>query len=242
MSRSTGTTTTGRVTRLSVRSLAVVLLLLGMVGSSTLAGERDRTQAQTDPSVAAALTHPAEDFAVEQEALRRVVEANERTDRSRREAVEQAGTLAEQQASRADGPDVRPAPEPEPEPEPEQPASSGGGSPSEPVGPVPDSCNEYSGNRATGCALLLDAGLSLDQMSCLDNLWTKESGWNERARNPSSGAYGIPQSLPGDKMSSHGSDWQTNPATQISWGLDYIKGRYGTPCSAWSHSQANGWY
>jgi hypothetical protein len=89
---------------------------------------------------------------------------------------------------------------------------------------------------------LLDAGFSLDQMSCLDNLWSRESGWNERAQNPSSGAYGIPQALPGDKMSSHGSDWQTNPATQIAWGLDYIAGRYGTPCGAWSHSEANGWY
>jgi hypothetical protein len=239
VSRSTGTTSTGRVTRFTVRSLAVVLLLLGTVGSSTLAGQRDRPQAQTDPSAAEALAYPAEDFAVEQEALRRVVEADERTDRSRREAVEQAETLAEQQTSRADAPDVQP----EPEPEPEQPASSsGGGAPSEPAGPIPDSCDDYSGNRATGCAVLLDAGFSLDQMSCLDNLWTKESGWNERAQNPSSGAYGIPQSLPGDKMASHGSDWQTNPATQIAWGLDYIKGRYGTPCGAWSHSQANGWY
>jgi hypothetical protein len=240
VSRSTGTIATGRATRFAVRSLAVVLLLLGTVGSSTLAGQRDQSQAQTDPSAAEALTYPAEDFAVEQEALRRVVEANERTDRSRREAVEEAEALAEQQTSRADAPDVQP--EPEPEPEPEQPASSGGGEPSEPAGPIPDSCNEYSGNRATGCALLLDAGFSLDQMSCLDSLWNKESGWNERAQNPSSGAYGIPQSLPGDKMASHGSDWQTNPATQIAWGLDYIKGRYGTPCSAWSHSQANGWY
>ena len=77
---------------------------------------------------------------------------------------------------------------------------------------------------------------------CLEPLWQKESGWNHQAQNPSSGAYGIPQSLPGDKMVSHGSDWRTNPATQIAWGLDYIKGRYGTPCGAWSHSQSAGWY
>jgi hypothetical protein len=120
-----------------------------------------------------------------------------------------------------------------------EPSEDSGG---EPVGPVPESCNDYSGNRAIGCTLLLEAGFSLDQMSCLDNLWTRESGWNEQAQNPSSGAYGIPQALPGDKMSSHGSDWQTNPATQIGWGLDYIAGRYGTPCGAWSHSEANGWY
>jgi hypothetical protein len=109
-------------------------------------------------------------------------------------------------------------------------------------GPIPDSCNEYSGNRETGCALMLNAGFKISQFPCLDKLWKKESGWNHRASNPSSGAYGIPQSLPGSKMGSEGSDWRSNPATQIKWGLGYIKGRYGTPCSAWSHSQNVGWY
>ena len=85
-------------------------------------------------------------------------------------------------------------------------------------------------------------GWGAEQFQCLDSLWTKESGWDHTATNPSSGAHGIPQSLPGDKMSSHGSDWQTNPATQISWGLDYISQVYRTPCSAWGHSQAVGWY
>jgi hypothetical protein len=70
----------------------------------------------------------------------------------------------------------------------------------------------------------------------------KESGWNHTAMNPSSGAYGIPQSLPGTKMATAGADWQTNPATQISWGLGYISGRYGSPCNAWAHSQAVNWY
>ena len=73
-------------------------------------------------------------------------------------------------------------------------------------------------------------------------LWERESGWDHTAQNPGPGAYGIPQSLPGDKMASHGDDWQTNPATQISWGLSYIKDRYGTPCAAWSHSESVGWY
>jgi len=79
------------------------------------------------------------------------------------------------------------------------------------------------------------------QFSCLDNIWSRESGWRTTAEN-ASGAYGIPQALPGSKMASAGSDWQTNPATQITWGLGYIKGRYGTPCDAWSFWQANGWY
>ena len=80
-----------------------------------------------------------------------------------------------------------------------------------------------------------------DQFSCLNSLWNKESGWNYQAYNPS-GATGIPQALPGSKMSSAGSDWQTNAATQVAWGLGYISSVYGTPCSAWSHSQAMNWY
>jgi hypothetical protein len=80
------------------------------------------------------------------------------------------------------------------------------------------------------------------QFACLDSLWAKESGWNAQATNPSSGAYGIPQALPGSKMGAYGSDWRTNPATQIKWGLSYIDGRYGSPCSAWSTAQSRGWY
>ncbi len=89
-------------------------------------------------------------------------------------------------------------------------------------------------------AKLAERGWS-GQFSCLNSLWNKESGWKVSASNPS-GAYGIPQALPGSKMSSAGSDWQTNPATQIEWGLDYISETYGTPCAAWSHSQSNNWY
>lgn len=84
--------------------------------------------------------------------------------------------------------------------------------------------------------------VSAGQWSCLNSLWQKESNWRHTATNPSSGAYGIPQSLPGSKMASAGSDWRTNPRTQIRWGLSYIKSRYGSPCGAWSHSQQKGWY
>ncbi|GGI34753.1 hypothetical protein GCM10010988_00500 [Cnuibacter physcomitrellae] len=80
------------------------------------------------------------------------------------------------------------------------------------------------------------------QFQCLVNLWQKESGWNYQAENASSGAAGIPQSLPGSKMASFGDDWQTNASTQIAWGLDYISRGYGTPCAAWSHSQSVNWY
>jgi resuscitation-promoting factor RpfB len=96
--------------------------------------------------------------------------------------------------------------------------------------------------RAVGRSLAAQRGWGDDQFACLDKLWTKESNWRVDADNPSSSAYGIPQALPGSKMASAGGDWRTNPATQITWGLGYIEGRYGTPCSAWSHSVAKGWY
>jgi len=109
-------------------------------------------------------------------------------------------------------------------------------------GPIPDSCNDFSGARKTGCALMLSAGFKIDQFPCLDKLFARESGWNYKATNSSSGAYGIPQALPGKKMAAFGSDWKTNPATQIKWGLDYIKNRYTSPCGAWSFWTDHNWY
>jgi hypothetical protein len=79
------------------------------------------------------------------------------------------------------------------------------------------------------------------QYGCLNNIWTRESGWRYNAAN-ASGAYGIPQALPGSKMSTAGADWLTNPATQIRWGLGYIKERYGSPCNAWAFWQGHSWY
>ncbi|HZF87590.1 transglycosylase SLT domain-containing protein [Streptomyces sp.] len=81
-----------------------------------------------------------------------------------------------------------------------------------------------------------------DQFQCFSNIVDHESDWNYRAVNPSSGAYGLFQALPGTKMASAGADWQTNPATQIKWGLNYMNERYGSPCGAWSFWQANHWY
>ncbi len=91
-------------------------------------------------------------------------------------------------------------------------------------------------------ALLGEFGFSSSQFGCLDSLWTRESNWRVNADNPTSSAYGIPQALPGSKMSSAGADWAHNPVTQIRWGLGYIEARYGSPCGAWGHSQARGWY
>ncbi|QES34373.1 transglycosylase domain-containing protein [Streptomyces venezuelae] len=81
-----------------------------------------------------------------------------------------------------------------------------------------------------------------DQFQCFSNIVNHESTWNYKATNASSGAYGLVQALPGSKMASAGADWQTNPATQIKWGLNYMNDRYGSPCGAWSFWQANNWY
>jgi flagellar biosynthesis GTPase FlhF len=90
--------------------------------------------------------------------------------------------------------------------------------------------------------LLADHGWKASQFSCLEKLWNKESRWKVNADNPSSTAYGIPQALPGNRMAAYGPDWRTNPVVQIKWGLDYIENTYGSPCNAWGHSQAKGWY
>ncbi|MEU7819923.1 transglycosylase SLT domain-containing protein [Catellatospora sp. NPDC049133] len=108
--------------------------------------------------------------------------------------------------------------------------------------PTPTSCKSFTGNQLTACKLLPSFGFAYSQMSPLVKLWQHESGWNHKAENSGSGAYGIPQALPGSKMAKFGDDWKTNPATQIKWGLDYIKNRYQTPAGAWAHFQDVSWY
>lgn len=102
--------------------------------------------------------------------------------------------------------------------------------------PDPGSAQAYAYDAVAG------RGWGEEQYNCLVSLWKKESGWRVNAQNGSSGAYGIPQALPGSKMASAGQDWATSAATQIEWGLGYVSGRYGTPCGAWAKSQASGWY
>lgn len=140
------------------------------------------------------------------------------------------------------------------EPEPDPPAlpvagASGGASASRPA-PVGSAVADTSGNRALGQQIMLEQGFAAEQWSCLEALWTKESNWNHLAANSRSTARGIPQAM----MSVHfGASWQdpgnaaaqqylTDPGTQIRWGLGYIANRYGTPCDAWGHFQAKGWY
>ena len=106
----------------------------------------------------------------------------------------------------------------------------------------PGAGTDPAGAKAIARSMMSSYGWDDSQFSCLENLWNRESGWNYQAENPSSGAYGIPQALPGSKMSSVADDWSTNPSTQITWGLGYISGRYRSPCSAWAHSESVGWY
>lgn len=100
-----------------------------------------------------------------------------------------------------------------------------------------------SANTALGKNLAASAGWGSDpEWTCLDDLWTRESGWRMVWNYSGSGAFGIPQALPASKMAAAGPDYMTDPATQIRWGLGYIKSVYGTPCGAWSHEQSIGWY
>ncbi len=129
------------------------------------------------------------------------------------------------------------APKPTPTPKPKQEGSSASASWSPPfAAPDPGTA------QAIAYSMVTQRGWGDDQFACLVALWNKESGWRVGAYNAGSGAYGIPQALPGNKMASAGADWETNPATQIAWGLGYIGGRYDSPCGAWSHSQSTGWY
>ncbi|MFE6255699.1 lytic transglycosylase domain-containing protein [Agromyces sp. NPDC057865] len=113
-------------------------------------------------------------------------------------------------------------------------ASSGWAPPA--ITPDPGSAQEYAAGAVAA------RGWPSTEFDCLVALWSKESGWRVNAYNASSGAYGIPQALPGSKMATAGADWETNAGTQIEWGLGYIQGRYATPCGAWAHSQDVGWY
>jgi hypothetical protein len=96
--------------------------------------------------------------------------------------------------------------------------------------------------REIAMALLPSYGWDGSQFSCLDEIWTRESNWDPHAENSTSGAYGIPQALPGSKMSTYGADWSTNAETQIKWGLAYIRASYGSPCGAWYFWESHSWY
>lgn len=206
------------------RTLSVVTLILGLIGGLLLAG-REAEHDFTSTTVVAA--HGADDIRQLEQDLA-----------DRKSAQDKADDLATADADRAKAADDQARKNKVASRSEDRTETTTGVT----AGPVPASCASYSGHKATGCTLMLKSGFALSQMPCLDKLWTKESHWNPKASNSSTGAYGIPQALPGSKMAVFGSDWKTNPATQIAWGLNYIKGRYKTPCKAWSHMQSTGWY
>jgi hypothetical protein len=215
------------------RMLAVAVLVLGVVGGMYLSAARQSQQRVLQAAEIAPSTHD------EQRELRLIAAERERISAASRSAQREAQSKADAAASQA-AEQARIANEAAKKKQQQQ-KPSDPTKPAAPFGPIPASCGDYTGNVAIGCALLLRAGFGLDQMPCLKNIWMKESGWRVNAAN-ASGAYGIAQALPGSKMKGFGADWQTNPATQILWGLDYIKGRYKTPCGAWTNWQSKGWY
>ncbi|MEV0391484.1 lytic transglycosylase domain-containing protein [Polymorphospora rubra] len=223
--------------RIGVRSAAVALLLTGVVGGYYLGEEQDVQQQGINDQRVAQVEAAEQALIKERHAAHTVANAQKRlAEREAARKAEEAAKAATERTRKAEEAASRKKRE-------AAAAANDANAPAKPyTGPIPESCNQYSGNRQIGCAMLLQSGFGLDQMPCLDKLWTKESGWNHKAQNRSSGAYGIPQALPGNKMASAGADWQNSPATQIKWGLGYIKGRYGTPCSAWQTLQTKGYY
>ncbi|HZN75361.1 MAG TPA: lytic transglycosylase domain-containing protein [Micromonosporaceae bacterium] len=216
--------------RVAARVLAVVLLLVGVIGGVYLGNNRNAQQ-RIDQAGRAALVEQAEiDELQQRNEANRVETSDERS--AQMQALAKALAAAQAAAARARALEEKARRQ----------ESASRSEPRVDIGPIPASCNVYSGNRKIGCALLLEWGFGLDQMPCLDKLWTKESGWTTTSTNSSSGAYGIPQALPASKLGKYGSDWRTNPATQIKWGLDYIKGRYTDPCGAWSFFLSHNWY
>ncbi|SCL54897.1 hypothetical protein GA0070606_2358 [Micromonospora citrea] len=226
--------------RFGARTAAVALLSVGVAGGVYL-GEDRQTQQQGLTSQASVAVEQAElEYQRERQAAHQMQSAKQRA--AEYQAKLRAAAAAKEAAKRAREAEAAAASRKQAR-EAAAKAAAEKAAESKPYdGPIPASCAEYSGNREVGCALMVKAGFGMDQFPCLDRLWNKESGWNHKARNPSSGAYGIPQALPGSKMASVADDWQTNPATQIKWGLGYIEGRYGSPCKAWAHSQDVGWY
>jgi hypothetical protein len=172
------------------------------------------SQAQFSEAMAALRQRQASTLVAQQAAARQA--ALRRKEAARRAAAEAAADQAAQEQAQQD--------------QQSQPAAP-------PAAPVPSGSAQQ-----IAMGMLGSYGWSSGQFSCLVSLWNQESGWNVYATNPTSGAYGIPQALPGSKMASAGPDWQTDAATQIRWGLSYIQSLYGSPCGAWAHEEADGWY
>jgi hypothetical protein len=220
--------------RFGLRSLALGLLALSLAGGYRISADRHAQQhpMQADAAADRLLAGPAprgDDpmMSVDQGHRAARAAAQVAADAAAQAAADQA--RAADEAARKQQETSRNANRPAP-------------TPTTPKPDIPASCSAYSGNQALACAILPQFGFGIDQMSCLVPLWNKESGWNPKSRNPSTGATGIPQALPASKMAIYGQDYLTNPVPQIKWGISYTKSRYGSPCAAWSYWQAHGYY
>jgi len=227
----------GKLSKITVAMAGVTVIVpaavvAGLTTSGASAGNSSSMLAMAGAKTAPA--HPDAGIPLMDAARREVARLEVRRARAERAAERAAARraaerwaakrAAERRAQQAAAAAATPAPSPNPQ-------NSGGSAP------------QPSGNpQQVAAAMLGSYGWSSSQFGCLVSLWNVESGWNVHASNPSSGAYGIPQALPGSKMASAGPDWQSNAATQIRWGLGYIKSLYGSPCGAWAHSQSTGWY
>jgi hypothetical protein len=237
-----------RGSNLGIRAVAVAVLMLGLVGgliAGTQNSKADTLTATAAVEPAAVATAPDAPSVTEQQAERDAktyVAAVRQSASAHAYAVAQARAKAKAAAARAEAAEVDRKARAERASRSSSRSLASSGAPGGNAPAVPVDCKSYSGNKAVGCSLLGWAGFATSEMSCLEPLWSRESGWNETAGNQSSGAYGIPQALPGSKMAEYGSDWKTNPVVQVKWGLKYIKGRYGTPCDAWSAFRSKGWY
>jgi hypothetical protein len=212
---------------LAVRGFALGLLALGLVGGLSLGTDR---QAQQRDAAGASQRTDLDDL--HQQKLDAAARAQQQAVLGAAQAKADAAAQAAADKAKAADDAARK----------QQAASRSQDRPTTPGVPIPTSCSQFSGNQAMGCAILPQFGFGIDQMNCLVPLWTKESHWNEKSKNTSSGAYGIPQALPASKMAVYGADYLTNPVPQIKWGLNYIKGRYTSPCGAWTFWQSHGWY
>jgi hypothetical protein len=222
--------------RFGARTAAVALLSVGVAGGFYLGEDRQTQQQGLTAQVGLQVDRAEFAYQRDRQAVHQVESARQRA--AEYQAKLRAAAEAKEAAERARKAEAAAASRKK-----ERLAAEAAAKAAKPYdGPIPTSCTEYSGNRKIGCAIMLDEGFGIDQFPCLDKLWTKESGWNHKAYNAGSGAYGIPQALPGSKMGSVADDWKTNPATQIKWGLGYIEGRYSNPCGAWQHSRNTGWY
>jgi hypothetical protein len=222
-------------TRLGLRALSVGLMILALIGGVAL-GVNRQSQRSSDQQYSDALREQNELYRLKAD-LNDYREATAGQRDAQADAQAKANAAAAAAASAAAAADAAARKNADA-------ASRGGGRTPAPFGPIASSCSAYTGNKAIGCTLVLQWGWDLKQMACLDPLFAHESGWNEKAKNKSSGAYGIPQALPASKMAVYGNDYLTNPATQIKWGLDYVKKRYTTPCNAWNtwNSRSPHWY